>query len=60
MIGMVGNHLLANMNRSDHVQNTSNAAAPRSYVSNFQTKRDKKLGLYGNKPSPKININKVS
>ena len=60
MIGMVGNHLLANMNWSDHVQKNSNAPAPRSAVIYFQKKCDDELGLYENEPYPQIRINKGS
>ena len=60
MIDMVGNQLLEKMNRSDHMQKNSNALALRPAVSYFQTKRDKKIGLYGNEHSTKIRTNKSS
>ena len=41
---MLGNHLLVDMDGLDHVQNNSNALAPRPVVS-FSEKHDDKIGL---------------
>ena len=60
MIGMVGNHLLAKMNLSEHLQKNINSLVSGTAVIYFQTKRNDRLGLYGNEPSPQIRINKGS
>ena len=51
MIDMVGNHLLVNMNWSYHEQKNSNDLSQNPYVSYFQTKRNDKVSLCGNKTS---------
>ena len=58
MIGVVSNHLLVKMNRSDYVQKNSNSLALKSSFNQFQMKRDDEVGLCENEPSPQIRMDK--